>query len=108
MLAMVGEDIIRETEEWRKNVYSSANEAWYKNMERSIKHIEEHLRNAPPSITFGPPLDLPADLDIDLLSDENKDEVKKLIEPFELSQFKNIWAFVSKQNKEKILDILKA
>ena len=107
MLAMVGEDIMRETEDWKKNVYTSANEAWYKNMERSIKHIEEHLKNAPPSITFGPSLDLPADLDVDGLSDEVKDEIKPLIEPYEISQFKNIWAFVSKENKEKILDILK-
>ena len=107
MLAMVGEDIMRETEKWRENIYSSANEAWYKNMERFIQKLENHITNAPPSITFGPSLDLPDDLDVDKLSDEKKSEISKLIEPFEISNFKNIWAFVTKQNKEKILEMIK-
>ena len=107
MLAMVGEDLMRETEEWRQKIYSSKNQAWYENMVKCVSNLERNLEDAPPSITFGPSLDLPEDFDINSILEDDKEAIKKLIEPFEIEKFRNIWAFISKQNKEKILEIIK-
>ena len=107
MLAMVAEDIMREMEEWRKTLCETPTEAWYKNMENSIQKLQLHIKNAPATITFGESLDLPGDFDIKSISDEDRDEIAKLIEPFQIENFKNIWAFIPLDNKEKILELIK-
>ena len=106
MLAMVGEDIMTMTKKWRKELCSSASEAWYHNILRSTEKLRQHQNDAPPSITFGPLLDLPTDYDISTESEENVKAIKELVAPFEVEKLKNVWAFVSKENKEKILDII--
>lgn len=106
MLGFVADDIMKMADEWRADNCSCIEEQWFKEQQKGLKLLEKHVKSAPSCITNEPEIELPDDVKIDDLDEENKKKVKDLLVPFEKEDIKNIWAFIENDKRKQILEIL--
>ena len=106
MLGMIADDIMAMTNKWKENLSSCYEEQWFKDQQEGAKKLEEHLKNAPSCVTFQPDYDLPEDFSLDNYTDEQKESIKPLLEPYEIDDIVNIWAFILKDKRMEIFKIL--
>ena len=106
MLGMVAEDIMTMTNKWKNGLSSCYEEQWYKDQQEGAKKLAEHLKNAPSCVTFLPDYDLPEDFSLDDYSDEQKEKIKPLLDPYDINDIQNIWAFIVKDKRIQIFEAL--
>ena len=106
MLGMIADDIMNMTTKWQNNLSSCYEEQWFKDQQEGAKKLAEHLKNAPSCVTFQPDYDLPEGFSLDNYTDEQKEKIKPLLQPYELDDIKNIWAFILKDKRIEVFHIL--
>lgn len=107
MIGLTADDIIKEVNHLLEDKCSCQEEEWYQAIQRGSDKLNEHLYNAPASVSFTPELELPEGFNKDLLDDNQKAKVNEIIIKFKDLDFNTAWMFLDRRQRSEILDIIK-
>lgn len=106
MFGMIANDIMAKADAWKAQKCSCVEEEWFSAVKKGAKELHDHLIDAPPTVSFYEPINLPDGFTIDSLSEENKEKIAPLIKPFKIEELVDKWPFIKNSTRLEVLDII--
>lgn len=106
MFGLIANDIMAKADQWKAEKCSCIEEEWFATVKKGAKELADHLKDAPATVSFTDPLDLPEGFSVDSLSEENKETIATIIKPFKVETLVEQWPFIKNELRLQVLDIV--